>query len=184
MHISGVSRSNNDLNVLATSPLISNILSGRGDGNSFKVNGFVYDSYYLFGDGSSLLPLGFFCSNHTWTTRWNSPMRLGLEHMQFCSHFYPFPISSFACLIMGGLLLPIVEEVEGGRLTLASWKDSSKISLSINNTDATYLVLQSSVANPSPHSLRMRPNEHDYQVDFFLHLISYNHQITKIHIIM
>lgn len=65
MHISGVSRSNNDLNVLATSPLISNILSGRGDGNSFKVNGFVYDSYYLFGDGSSLLPLGLFCSNHT-----------------------------------------------------------------------------------------------------------------------
>jgi hypothetical protein len=51
-HVSfGLSGSNNDLNVLGRSPLIHNMLTGKGRDLEFEINGCRYNWYYLLIDG-------------------------------------------------------------------------------------------------------------------------------------
>jgi hypothetical protein len=47
----GLSRSNNDINVLDRSLLIANLLRDKGHGMSFEVNGHKYPRFYLLTDG-------------------------------------------------------------------------------------------------------------------------------------
>jgi hypothetical protein len=47
----GLSRGNNNINVMDRSPLIANLLKGEGHNMSFSVNGHVYPRYYLLTDG-------------------------------------------------------------------------------------------------------------------------------------
>lgn len=47
----GVSGSKNDLNILDRSPLIRDIINGKNDGISFRVNGYVHNRYYLLTNG-------------------------------------------------------------------------------------------------------------------------------------
>lgn len=46
-----MSGSQNDLNILDRSPLIRDIINGKNDGISFRVNGYVHNRYYILTNG-------------------------------------------------------------------------------------------------------------------------------------